>query len=188
VVARIIALLERHQVVVFTHNIWFVSELLGEMEGRPADCTFYQIVEAGGFKGMISRGSHPRIDTMSQVKGRVNGAIQNARKAGIAEQSGKVEVAYEHIRTWCELVVEGDLLARVTQRYQPNVAMTNLQNIKPERLKAAIDVILPIFEKACRYIPGHSQPLETLSVRPTIEELTQDWERLQAAVKVYNAD
>ncbi len=54
--------------------------------------------------------------------------------------------------------MEGDLLAKVSQRYQPNVAMTNLDHIKPERLKSAIAVILAIFEKACRYMPGHSQP------------------------------
>ena len=188
VVKRVAALADQHQVVVFTHNIWFASELLAQFENRPDCCAYYQVVEDGGQKGVISRGGHPRFDTISQVRGRINSAIQDAKAARIADRPGKVEAAYDHIRVWCELVVEGDLLAKVTQRYQPNVAMTNLEHIKPERLKSAIAVILPIFEKACRYMPGHSQPLDTLGVRATLEELTQDWAELQDALKAYKAD
>jgi hypothetical protein len=73
----------------------------------------------------------------------------------------------------------------VTKRYQPNVSMQNLERINAGRLQDAIDVILPVFKKACRYIPGHSQPTETLGVRPTILELKEDWKRLQAAHKHY---
>jgi hypothetical protein len=32
---------------------------------------------------------------------------------------------------------------------------------------------------------GHSQPLETLGVRPTLEELEQDWAELQSALDKY---
>jgi hypothetical protein len=63
----------------------------------------------------------------------------------------------------------------------------SLRLIKPDRLKAAIDVITPIFDKACRYMPGHSQPLDTLGVRPTLEELREDWADLQNALKAYQA-
>ena len=117
---------------------------------------------------------------MGQVAG-VSGPriIQAAKAASAADQTGKVEAAYDHIRVWCELVVKGELLAKVTQRHQPNVAMTNLERIKPDRLKAAVGVILPIFERARRYIPGHSHPLETLGVRPKVEELIADWADLQ---------
>jgi ABC-type glutathione transport system ATPase component len=187
VVKRISELVEKHQVIVFTHNAWFASDLLAAFESRPEDCTFYEVVESGGHKGVVTRGSHPRFDTISQVKGRINSAIQDAKAASPADQTAKVEAAYDHIRVWCELVVEGELLAKVTQRHQPNVAVTNLERIKPERLKVAIGVILPIFDKACRYIPGHSQPLDTLGVRPKIEGLIADWADLQEALKAYQA-
>jgi hypothetical protein len=63
--------------------------------------------------------------------------------------------------------------------------MQNLEGINAGRLQDAIDVILPVFKKACRYIPGHSQPTETLGVRPTVLELKEDWKRLQVAHKQY---
>jgi hypothetical protein len=64
--------------------------------------------------------------------------------------------------------------------------MQNLKRIRGGRLQTAIDAIFPIWEKACRYMLGHSQPLETLGVRPTLDELQLDWGKLQAAFKAYS--
>jgi hypothetical protein len=63
--------------------------------------------------------------------------------------------------------------------------MTVLDQIKASHLKVALDTIVPIFEKACRYIASHSQPLETLSTRPDLTELKEDWAELQAARDTY---
>ena len=38
------------------------------------------------------------------------------------------------------------------------------------RIGAAITVIEGLFSKACRCIPDQSQPLPTLSIRPTLAE------------------
>jgi hypothetical protein len=37
-----------------------------------------------------------------------------------------------------------------------------------------------LFDKCCRYVDSHRQPLETLNVRPKLQELEDDWKRLQA--------
>lgn len=60
-----------------------------------------------------------------------------------------------------------------------------LDKIKTQALQPAIEVIVPIFERACRYIAGHSQPLETLNVRPSLFDLESDWAALQAALRTY---
>ena len=51
---------------------------------------------------------------------------------------------------------------------------------KTELLKETISLVLPIFEKACRITEAHSQPLETLCVKPALDELKEDWATLQA--------
>jgi len=73
----------------------------------------------------------------------------------------------------------------VARRYQPNIAVQNLERIKTDKLSEAIDAILPIYLRACRYIGGHSQPMETLDVRPTLGQLEGDWKALQEARKIY---
>jgi hypothetical protein len=96
-----------------------------------------------------------------------------------------IEKCYEYLRSICEVLVEVELLQGVTQQYQPNVGMTKLPNIKFERLRVASEAIFIVFEKCCRYIASHSQPLETLNVRPSMSDLQADWKAVEDAMKKY---
>lgn len=42
-----------------------------------------------------------------------------------------------------------------------------------------------VFENAWRYIDGHSQPLVTVAVAPTMSALEADWKKLQECRKAY---
>ena len=173
--------------IVFTHDIWFASEILAEFEQRSSECMYYQVVEGIGVKGIVSRASHPRLDTVASLKRRINSAVQDATGGTDDDRQHRIDSAYNEIRSWCETVVENVLLNRVTQRHQPNVAMQNLSAIKVGRLEQAISMIYPIWEKANRYTTAHSQPLETLGIRPSLGELQQDWADLQQALTTYEA-
>ncbi|HMJ05261.1 MAG TPA: AAA family ATPase, partial [Chthoniobacterales bacterium] len=186
VVDRVVELSATRQVIVFTHNIWFAAEILSRFDkATTGDCTYYGVAEANGSSGIVTRGSHPRWDTVAKLAGRINQLMHGAGTAMGEAQASLVESAYGNIRSWCEVVVEQELLAGVTQRYQPNVAMTKLPHIKPAKFVAARDVILPLFEKACRVMSAHSQPLETLAIRPTLAELKTDWSAAQQARDAY---
>jgi hypothetical protein len=65
--------------------------------------------------------------------------------------------------------------------------MGKLSQVRPDRLQEAIDTINPIFEKACRVMDGHSQPLESLGHAPTLEEAEADWKALTQARDTYIA-
>jgi hypothetical protein len=184
VAERIARLAKGRQVIVFTHNIWFATELLSHYESERDRCSYFSVTDDPN-KGVISPGSHPRLDTVNNIRGRINGLIQAGESAEGGTLDAIVMQAYSWIRSWCEVVVETELLQGVTQRYQAHVMMTALPNIKTAHLPHAISVILPIFEKACRVTEGHSQPLETLAVRPSLSDLKADWEQLQEARKAY---
>jgi hypothetical protein len=185
VVSRILVLSETRQVIVFTHNIWFTTELLARFEKRPQDCSYYDVSREGGKIGIVTKGSHPRSDTVSNLRGRINTLIQSAEKASGETQAALIEKAYELIRNICEVIVEQELLQGVTQRYQPNVMMTKLPKINFAALESAVSAINPVFEDCCRYIGSHSQPLETLNVRPTLDILRGDWKKIQEARDTY---
>ena len=183
---RITGLAAERQVVVFTHNIWFAVELLSRFEKNRDACTYYRVSEDSG-KGTIVQGVHPRWDTVKGTKGRINSTIQSAKQRDGEEREALIERSYSLIRTWCEVVVEEELFAGVLGRFAPNVMMSKLEQLKPDRIDAAVAAILPIFEKACRLMEGHSQPLESLGVTPSLEELEGDWATLQEARKNYLA-
>jgi recombinational DNA repair ATPase RecF len=181
VVDRIVTLSDTRQVIVFTHNIWFTTELLARFEKRPHDCSYFDVARDGAKIGIVSKGKHPRSDTVTNLRGRINTLIQSAEKSSGEPQAALIEKAYELIRNICEVIVEQELLQGVTQRYQPMVRMTMLLKINFSGLEKAVLVINPIYEDCCRYIGSHSQPLETLNVRPTLTTLRADWKKVQDA-------
>jgi hypothetical protein len=149
------------------------------------NCVFYQIRDDGRQKGIVSLETAPRTDSLSKLKATINEKLQAANKADGATRQALVESTDGSLRAWCEVAVEKQLLQGVVTRYQPMVRLTTLDQIKPEALKTATDAIVPVHERACRAIEAHSQPLETLNVRPTLDELRQDWDTVQQALKAY---
>lgn len=166
----------------FTHNIWFASLLL---DHGKKNCSFYQIRDDGKRKGLLSLETAPRTDGLAKLKATINEKLQHAEASEGAICQALVESAYGSLRAWCEVAVERQLLQGVVTRYQPMVRLTTLNQIKPDALKVATDAIVPVYERSCRAIEAHSQPLETLNVRPTIENLRKDWEAVQKALKAY---
>jgi len=179
---RIARLADDNQVIVFTHDILFATTLLGLFE-KSKRCVYFQVTDEDG-KGRVIRATGPRWDTLNGIKGKINGTIQAAKQQEGESRDALVRVGYGWIRSWCEVFTETELLQGVTQRYQPNVGMTKLGNIKTDKLGEIIPKVTEVFEEACRYIDGHSQPLVTLAVSPTLTGLEQHWADLQELKKV----
>lgn len=193
VAMRLAELSAMRQIIVFTHNIWFAAELLSRFEKQTARCSYFDISDVPPARGLVSAGTHPRWDTVKATTGQINKLIQEAktaRRTGGDSQTvvnALVERAYSFLRNIIEVIVEQELFCGVAQRYSPHVAMTQLTKIRCDRLAAAISAVLPVFEKCCRITEAHSQPLETLGVRPTIEELEADWQAVLDARTAYIA-
>lgn len=182
VAQRIARLADDNQVIVFTHDILFATTLLSLFE-KSKRCVYFQITDEGG-KGKVTKATGPRWDTLSGIRAKINETIQVANQVEGEARDALVRVGYGWLRSWAEVFTETELLQGVTQRYQPNVGMTRLPNINTEKLAEIIPKVTEIFEEACRYIDGHSQPLITLGVSPTLAGLEQHWAELQQLKKV----
>ncbi|MGB9072389.1 MAG: AAA family ATPase [Terriglobales bacterium] len=176
---RIIALADDHQIIVFTHNIWFAAELLSKADKK--SWKYYDIRLEGGDAGVVTAASHPRVDTIAQVSARVKKMIDGAEKQEGEIKAALVEKGYEELRGLSEIVVEHEMLKGVVQRYAPNVMMTKLDKINVGKLQESMAAIMPVFDKSCRYIASHSQPVETQGIRPTLDELKADYDTVLKA-------
>jgi len=185
VAKRVARLADENQVIVFTHDIFFATTLLSLFE-KSKRCAYYQVTDDEGI-GKVTRASGPRWDTLSGIKKEINKTIQAAKLVDGEARAALVRTGYDWIRAWCEVFTETELLKGVTQRYQPNVRMTTLAEIKVGALPGAIKTVTRIFEDACRSIEGHSQPLPTLGVSPTLSGLEDHWRELQQCKKTYDA-
>lgn len=81
VAARIVEISRERQVIVFTHNIWFATQLLSHFEGEPQRCSYFDVQRDDTRVGIVTRGTHPRADTVSSLRGRINKLIQDAERA-----------------------------------------------------------------------------------------------------------
>jgi predicted ATPase len=184
---RIVALSSERQVVLFTHSILLVMEIVALLESAPSDFSYFSVEEIDGKVGIVTSGERPRLDTIGDLKSKINQLIQNAGTEAGEMRAALIEKAYELLRAWIEVFIQKELLAGVVERYSPHVRVTALGNIKLDRLQAADSVIRPLYEKICRCIASHSQPTPTLGVRPTLDELKQDWQSAQDARKAHGA-
>jgi hypothetical protein len=183
VAERIGRLAEDHQVIVFTHDILLTTNLLALFE-KSKRCAYFQVTDEAG-KGEVARATGPRWDTVRSLTKRIIDTIAAAQKESGETRAALVRTGYDWIRSWCEVFTEQELLQGVTQRYQPNVRMTVLPQIKPQALGIAINTVTRIFEDACRYIDGHSQPLATQYVSPTLHGLEHHWQELLDSRQAY---
>lgn len=177
VAQRIARLADDNQVIVFTHDILFATTLLALFE-KSKRCAYFQITDESG-KGKVSRATGPRIDSLNAIKARINSTIQAAKQLDGEARDALVHTGYSHLRSWCEVFTEDELLKGVTRRYQANVQMTTLGNINVDKLGEIIPKVSEIFDEACRYIDAHSQALITQGVSPTLAGLEQHWAELQ---------
>ncbi len=176
---RLAQLAEEHQVIVFTHNIMFASELLSHRQSNRKRTLFMEVRDSGTEKGIVAPNVEPRLDTPPNLAKRVEKAISEASQADPSLQDALIAHAYALMRSWCEAFAEQELLGNVSQRYRANIMMTRLDKIKVERLSDAIPILSTAFARFSRYMTGHSHPHEQQGVSRTIAELQQDWDELK---------
>jgi hypothetical protein len=185
VAKRIVDLAAKQQVVVFTHNIMLTVALLEMARGSGIAVTYYDVTADDGKIGLISEATSPRTDSTGSIEKKIKTSIDAAAKETGEMREMWIERAYSLLRGWCEVFVEVDLLKGVARRFEPNIRLHSLPNIRADRLDAAIKVVDEIFTKACRITDAHSQPAETLNIRPTLDDLRADYQRAMNARTAY---
>src|SRR5699024_12569137 len=120
----IVALSEVTHVIVFAPDILFATTLIN-LSDKTKRCSFFHITDDGG-KGQVSRASGPRSDSLSAIRGRINTSIQEAKTQQGEARDATVRNGYSHIRSWCEVFTEEELLQSVSTRYRANIQMTSL--------------------------------------------------------------
>ena len=183
VAERITLLAQANQVIVFTHDILFATTLHG-LTAPSNQFAYFEITDNNG-KGQVTRGTHPTADSIKTITADINNNIQAAKAQHGATRTALVRQAYSRLRAFCEVFAERELLQGVSTRYDPAIHMTMLEKIKLDRLPTAISVVNDVFDTACRHTEAHSQPVATLGVAPTLEELEADWAKIKDARKQY---
>ena len=99
VVKRIVELSAERQVIVFTHNIMLTMKLLEPFERMRESCTYYDVRDEEGKRGLVAEAHSPQLDTWGDRKKRVEERIRWAKDESNPEKRQAWVVAgYESLR------------------------------------------------------------------------------------------
>jgi len=178
---RIVDLSAGQQVIVFTHHLYFATKLLAAFDPSPRRnlCSFYEVLAEDGKVGLVSRGTHPRMDNVRSIAGRVNKTIQDASAASGTARSDLIATAYGHLRGWIEAFIEDELLQQSVKRHRANISIDALSRVNGQAVDECVPILQPVFDRACERMWPHAHTAAQLQARPTLDEVESDWQRLR---------
>ena len=81
------------------------------------------------------------------------------------------------LRSAIEVLVEMHMLCGTVKRYQRNVAVTNFEKIKTDKIDQHRERLSSIFSRCCGFIEGHTNPEEIVD-KPDLDSLKIDFDEV----------
>ena len=186
----IFQLSKERQVIVFTHNIMFYYFLYNACVGEKNDDNkFFKVDEYDKFsKGLVSESFSGRLETLTEMTKKIKQYQQKiaSPKCLGDDLEATLETAYSDIRTWCELIVEEGFLKKIIRRYEPNIMFTKVSKIDVDFVEE-LPAVSDLFDRACRWMKGHSQPTETQNTKASREAFNDDYNYIIKIYEKYNS-
>ena len=117
----------QRQVVVLTHDIAFVSQLVKHADKYSAPLVAHWMRKVDGVPGCIKENESPKMASVKTLKADCQGAIKGHESLPPKEQERSLGAAFDYLRSACEALIEEFLFAGTMQRYEDHVRVQNLE-------------------------------------------------------------
>jgi len=169
------------QVIIFTHDLAFLSTLTESCKDFGIDFRCHWIESADGQPGKVYLDNTPSFEKVFKTTGKAQGWCDNARKQAPEERENSLRSGFAALRTSYEALVVFELFAGVVQRFADRVSVDSLKSVKyNDEIR---DLVMNGFAQCCRYMEGHSHSDKYSSKKPTIEALQEEIERFNGIKK-----
>jgi len=186
VARRLVAEASTRQVIVFTHELVFLSELVAAAEASGIPCTYRSLWRLKETAGHVHQDLPWAAQSTKSRLGTLREAWQRADKVFRVEGHGAYEPfgtqIYARLRQTWERAIEEVLLNKVVERFR--------EGIETKRLGMVTDVSAADYEavdagmtKCSKWEGGHDQALAVNEPVPSPDELKADIDALDAWVK-----
>ena len=173
VARRLINLSRTRQVIICTHSILLFNSLLyfsKQPTFKALDFKLYNSKNQFDITGYITE-AEEEINSVPAMLKPINQIINNT-PTGVDEHELAAK-GYGHLRSAIELFVEHEIFHGTVKRYQKNIALGSFVKVDGTLLNTHKDELNEIFERACGFIDGHSNPT-VVHNEPTLIELKED--------------
>jgi hypothetical protein len=180
---RIVSLAENKQVLVFTHDLAFVSSLINYASDKKLQHECHWIENRNGEPGHIWLRNSPSYERLyrNAEPAKEYYGLANKDDCSPEEREIYLKSGFTALRTCYEVLVINELFCNVVQRYNERVSVDALKSVKfTEEVK---DELLTGFGQCCRFMEGHSHSDKYSYVKPEPKNLNEEIQRYEAIRK-----
>lgn len=178
---RLVKEITNKQIIIFTHDLAFLSSLIESCNEFGFDFRCHWIENANGQPGIVYLDNTPSFEKIFKRTGKAQEWCDNARKQGPEERENSLRSGFAALRTSYEALVVFELFAGVVQRFNERVSIDSLTSVKYN--DDIRDLVMDGFAQCCRYMEGHSHSDKYASKKPTIETLHEEIQRFNEIKK-----
>lgn len=170
------------QVIIFTHDLVFVSSLIGHCKENNTANDCHWIENTGGSQpGTIWLRNTPSYEKQYKTSGKAQAHLDQARKAEPELREIFIKNGFASLRTSYETLVVFGLFSGVVQRFEERVSVDSLGDVV---FNTEIrDKILDSFYQCCRYMEGHSHSDKYAYKKPLVDNLNEEIQRFNELSK-----
>jgi len=170
------------QVIIFTHDLVFVSSLIGHCKENNTANDCHWIENTGGSQpGTIWLRNTPSYEKQYKTSGKAQAHLDQARKAEPELREILIKNGFASLRTSYETLVVFGLFSGVVQRFEERVSVDSLGDVV---FNTEIrDKILDSFYQCCRYMEGHSHSDKYAYKKPVVDNLNEEIQRFNELSK-----
>jgi hypothetical protein len=180
VARRLLKLSRERQVVIFTHSILLLNSIR-QLSSTPLysgiNLIMYEVQKDEKNTGYLQQIRSPKEESFSNIKKEINNLFNLPAKEREEQRDRLAAKGYGSLRSAIEVLVEMHMLCGTVKRYQRNVAVTNFEKIKTDKIDQHRERLSSIFSRCCGFIEGHTNPEEIVD-RPDLDSLKIDFDEV----------
>lgn len=143
------------QVVVFTHDLMFMSQMVKHSERNGITPVAHWIRKVNGVPGCVEENSSPKLTSLNSLKKDCDEALKGFESLGAKDQERALGSAFDYLRSACEALIEEKIFGKTIQRYEDHIRVQNMEEAvfdQPLALRVA-----SLHGRISEYIPGHNR-------------------------------
>lgn len=180
VARRLLKLSKERQVVIFTHSILLLNSIR-QVSASPLfsgiKLTMYEVQKDEKNTGYLQQIRSPKEESFKSIRKEINDIFNLPVKERDKQRVILAAKGYGSLRSAIEVLVEMHMLCGTVKRYQKNVAVTNFEKIKTDKIDLHRERLSSIFSRCCGFIDGHTNPDEIID-KPDLDSLKIDFDEV----------
>lgn len=169
---RLVSESEKRQVIIFTHDLVFLSSILGFCKDLKVEPTCHWIERENGKPGKIWLNNTPSAEKDYKTSDRAHKYYNKASKCGPEDRENNLKNGFTALRTSYEALVMFELFNGVVERFNERVSIDRLSSVSFDT--SIRDEILDKYGHCCRFMEGHCHSDKYAARKPELKDLQDE--------------